>query len=38
MGKVTTFAECNNVSRYSPFWEGAMNMERKELIKALVNL
>jgi hypothetical protein len=36
--QVTTSAECKKVSRYSLFREGAMNMARKEPIKALINL
>jgi hypothetical protein len=36
--QVTTSAECNKVSRYSLFREGAMNVAGKEPIEALVNL
>jgi hypothetical protein len=36
--QVTTYGECNKVSGYSLFQEGAMNAAGKELIEALVNL
>jgi hypothetical protein len=36
--QVTTSAECKKVSRYSLFWEGAMNMAGKKPIEALINL
>jgi hypothetical protein len=36
--QVITSAECKKVSRYSLFWEGAMNTAGKERIEALINL
>jgi hypothetical protein len=36
--QVTTSAECKKVSGYSLFWEGAVNVARKEPIEALINL
>jgi hypothetical protein len=36
--QVTISVECKKVSRYSLFWEGAMNAAGKEPIEALINL
>jgi hypothetical protein len=36
--QVTTYVECNKVSRYSLFQEGATNTAGKEPIEALINL
>jgi hypothetical protein len=36
--QVTTSVECNKVSGYSLFWEGATNAAGKEPIEALINL